>query len=116
MLNETMEADREYQRALRDEYKRGYEKGRKDAQSEQRWIPCKERLPEEDGIYRVTIDPDYLTPDMVPTEDLYWHEGKWKYCDLVHHPNRMPELKLFELEATVLAWKPLEEPYKEQRG
>lgn len=81
-----------------------------------RWIPCSERLPEEDGTYRVTIDPDYLTPDMVPTEDLYWHEGKWKYCDIVHHPNRMPELKLFELEATVLAWKPLEEPYKEQRG
>ena len=45
MLNETMEADREYQRALRDEYKRGYKKGRKDAQSKQRWIPCSERLP-----------------------------------------------------------------------
>lgn len=44
MLNETMEADKEYQKTLRNEYKRGYEQDKKDAQ--QRWIPIIERLPE----------------------------------------------------------------------
>lgn len=31
-------------------------------ESDNGWIPTAERLPTEDGLYRVTIHPDYLTP------------------------------------------------------
>lgn len=43
MLNETLEAEREYQKTLMEEYDRGYKKGFADAkleQQEQQWIPC----------------------------------------------------------------------------
>ena len=46
MINETLEADREYQRDKIDAYERGYKQGKADAESH--WIPCSERLPEED--------------------------------------------------------------------
>lgn len=46
MINETLEADRAYQRDKADAYERGYKQGKADAES--RWIPCEERLPEED--------------------------------------------------------------------
>lgn len=43
MLNETLEAEREYQKTLIEEYDRGYKKGFMDAkleQQEQQWVPC----------------------------------------------------------------------------
>lgn len=45
MLNETLEADREYQKSKSDAYERGYKQGKADA--EPHWIPVTEKLPED---------------------------------------------------------------------
>jgi len=60
------------------------------AQPEQRWIPCSERLPEERGFYLTT------------TKD------KAVYCDYWNEDN-------FDRTEMVIAWKPLPEPYREER-
>lgn len=57
----------------------------------QEWIPCKERLPEEDGWYHVTTSKGQVGVHV------FSHDGNseeyWKRCNK--------------------AWKPLPEPYKE---
>ena len=57
------------------------------AQPEQRWIPCSERLPEEIGFYLTT------------TKD------KAVYCDFWNEDN-------FNRTEMVIAWMPLPQPYK----
>ena len=44
MLNETLEADREYQKSKLDAYEQGYKQGKADA--EPHWIPVTKQPPE----------------------------------------------------------------------
>lgn len=58
------------------------------------WIPCSERLPEENGSYIVT------SMDYVDTFEAVFEAGEWfsiDYCDDIKN---------------VIAWMPLPEPYK----
>lgn len=52
MINETLKANRAYQRDKDDAYNRGYKQGKTDA--EPHWIPVTERLPKKSGVYTVT--------------------------------------------------------------
>ena len=64
------------------------------AQPEQRWIPCSERLPEENGSYIVT------SIDYVDTFEAVFDAGEWfsiDYCDDIKN---------------VIAWMPLPDVYK----
>ena len=81
---------------------------------ETKWIPCSERLPEEDGMYLVSVNPYYVPPKDYTTDALYFHKGVWKYMDIlkVHHAI-VPELVLREFEWPIIAWMPLPEPYQE---
>lgn len=59
-----------------------------------KWIPCSERLPEENGSYIVT------SMDYVDTFEAVFDAGEWfsiDYCDDIKN---------------VIAWMPLPEPYK----
>lgn len=61
---------------------------------EPRWIPTKERLPEEDGEYYATVydtDENYKYRDIAEFED-----GIWQYKDYVKVLAWMPLPKLFE--------------------
>ena len=65
------------------------------------WIPCSERLPEEDGVYLITLSDgvDYLTIPADFISNHTWHkwwkiDSEWIYYD------------------DVTAWQPLPEPYK----
>ena len=64
---------------------------------EQRWIPCDERLPEENGVYVVSYE-DAVTW-------LEWFNGKWFFY---------PSNPAREETGTILAWMPLPEPYREE--
>jgi len=64
------------------------------ARSEQIWIPCSEKLPDEDGIYLVTDDSGGVKET---------HESWFIECD-----DGTPSWDL----ANVTAWMPLPEPYK----
>lgn len=61
----------------------------------QEWIPCSERLPEENSFYLVTAD-HYRDKAYRSTDMYLFVDGKW---DTVHDD--------------IIAWKPLPEPYKE---
>ena len=79
---------------------------------QQRWIPCSEREPEKYGEYRITWttsaskkrfigDSEYEVTD-VWDADHYRFKGEWLLDDYVKN---YPDVK-------VIAWKPLEEPYR----
>lgn len=75
------------------EYDRGqYEKGFRDGSKVNKWIPCSERLPEEDGKYLVSTDGTFGIDviDIARFENDEW----FKSCKII-------------------AWQPLPEPYKE---
>ena len=72
------------------------------AQPEQRWIPCSERLPEDDTLMLVNyIDNRPAAMDIW----IGWHEMEnvW-YIDGEEHSR--------ECGNEVIAWMPLPEPYK----
>ena len=80
----------------------------------QRWIPCSERLPEEYGEYRITWITSYAPSKRFIGDSEYeitsvWDEerkefkGEWLLDEYIRH---YPDVK-------VIAWKPLEEPYRE---
>lgn len=83
------------------------------AQPEQRWIPCSERLPEEYGEYRITWTTPSAPSKRFIGDSEYevssvWDEerntfiGEWLLADYIQaYPN-----------VEIIAWKPLEEPYK----
>ena len=68
-----------------------------------RWIPCSERLPEEDGQYLITVK--YVHVDGY--DDIYAEHGEWRddnwdmFC--FGHCGQVE---------TILAWMSLPEPYK----
>ena len=63
-------------------------------QSEQRWIPCSEWLPEEMGTYMTTID--YGEHGLATGQRYYYGSGlQWN-------------------DECVIAWMPLPTPYKER--
>ena len=71
-----------------------YEKGYADAKAEMRWIPVSERLPEEDGMYYVTVRDSKGDIDAVPC---LWLSDKWG-------------INGFE----VIAWIKIPEPYTQE--
>ena len=73
----------------------------------QDWIPCSKRLPEKEGLYFVTVHPDYIVPDSMHTDSLYWLDGKWWFFDYDARAAVWPD--------PIIAWKPLPEPYQEER-
>ena len=73
-------------------YREGYQAGFKDAQSEQRWIPCSERLPEH-GYWLWSAKGGEVQ------KDFYW-DGHWENAEKYGYE--------------VMAWMPLPEPYREE--
>lgn len=85
------------------------------AQPEPRWIPCSERLPEEDGLYLVTSREKATAEefgfdlDDVEVRKMRFNEDGWRI------PKHIPEWINGVVHTTVLAWMPLPEPYKEEQ-
>lgn len=85
----------------------------------QRWIPCSERLPEEDGWYLVlyytrsrykpyvydvmSFANDLYQIDEYDFSDMKGQKG-WFYCDRDYG---------YCVDDSVFAWMPLPEPYRE---
>ncbi len=63
-----------------------------------KWIPCSERLPEENGFYLVTYDGEICGENESFTGLTEYENGKWVDDE--------------EDYQCVLAWMPLPEPYK----
>lgn len=68
-------------------------------QSASQWIPCSERLPEEDGQYIIAVKYEHVDG----YEDIYsehgeWFEGHWDAGFGYYHCGRVEK---------VLAWQPL---------
>lgn len=70
-----------------------YEKGYQDGINADKWIPCSERLPEEDGWYLETV----ICGIVKRTGFGLFKNGIWKH---------------FDDEIKTIAWQPLPEPYK----
>ena len=85
-------------------WERAYERGKAEAQ--QRWIPCSERLPEENGQYLITVKYVHVDGyDDIYAEHGEWTDGKWDmFC--FGHCGKVEN---------IIAWMPLPEPYAERR-
>ena len=89
--------------------------GYKHETSVPQWIPCSERLPEEDGDYWITVDPRYVPPQYKSTDIILWSNGKWMMADyfvIDGEGRKMPEYKAVEVDIPIIAWMPLPEPYR----
>ena len=79
-------------------YREGYQAGFKDAQPEQQWIPCSERLPEHGGRYLISvldgINRRTTVAPYLPRCKAWTMTGRMAYWK-------------------VIAWMPLPEPAKE---
>ena len=70
---------------------------------EPKWIPCSERLPEEDGQYLITVKYKHVDGyNDIYAEHGEWYDEKWDMFCFGH---------CGEVEG-ILAWMPLPEPYK----
>ena len=79
------------------------------------WIPCDDRLPEEEGDYLVTVDPDYVPQGYRSTDVITWHNGKWIMADyfvLDGENRKKPEYKVIDFAMPVIAWMPLPEAWR----
>lgn len=109
---------------LADAIKEAYEQGKKDAQSEQRWIPVSERLPGDNGWYQCTV----ILDDLSLTMDLFYKNGKWldnrrismyNIYDIYGYGNTTEKHKLsyqeliseFDWTKNVIAWMLLPKSY-----
>lgn len=65
------------------------------------WIPCSERLPNQNGVYNVTrlIDDAFIS-------DSAYFDGQ----DTWHNDNRVNHARSYLTD--IVAWQPLPEPYK----
>ena len=73
------------------------------AQSEQRWIPCSERLPEDNGNYLVTYiykDDEKGTDEPYAISDMFL---PWKGAFATEEPTDKAQ-----------AWMPLPDPWEEE--
>ena len=61
------------------------------------WIPCSERLPEEDGFYNVTVKFWHMNNPTVISS--HFENGEWTCVAL-------------DAEDVVIAWQPLPDSYK----
>lgn len=78
------------------------------------WIPVSERLPEEYGEYRITWATSYSKKRLVGDAE-YEVTGEWD----AEHDRFKGEWLLDDYiknypDVNVIAWKPLEEPYREE--
>ena len=69
----------------------------------QEWIPCSERLPEENGQYLITVKYVHVDGyDDIYAEHGEWTDGKWDmFC--FGHCGKVEN---------IIAWMPLPEPYQ----
>jgi len=93
------------------------------AQPEQRWIPCSERLPENNDPVNVTWvnhNPEVYYADIKDkpfTATAHYHNGRWYWFSSVtqDYLNKYdvwtPDLVDKDVEIT--AWMPIPEPYRE---
>ena len=85
-------------------WRNAYERGKAEAQ--QRWIPCSERLPEENGQYLITVKYVHVDGyDDIYAEHGEWTDGKWDmFC--FGHCGKVEN---------IIAWMPLPKPYRAER-
>ncbi len=78
----------------------------------ERWIPCSERLPSENGVYLVTSREKATAEefgfdlDDVEVKKMRFDEDGWRI------PRHLPEWINGVVHTTILAWMPLPKPWK----
>lgn len=88
-------------------------KAYEDAEEQRKWIPCSERLPEEDGEYLVWYDCGEDGERGFMLVPFFMDIEKFGVYQDVFHPETLGFLdsKFYECE-TAVAWMPLPEQYK----
>ena len=73
--------------------------------TEQQWIPCSERLPEEDGFYLVSVGSPYKTVRVY----------EYKPCEGWENENLWKADGTYCFNWFVEAWMPLPKPWKGEK-
>ena len=91
----------------------------KQDEKENGWIPVSEGLPEDEKECLVTLEKVYGAPETLFGianylkfgDAGYWNEKKYGYLEWDKYSDGHGGTKMYK----VIAWKPLPEPYKEDR-
>lgn len=83
-------------------------------QEQDRWIPCSERLPETSSTKLVTFESGEIgMAYIVKSETIYG--GRLRF-PVAHRTNFWNISEEDNEEGSVVAWRPLPEPYKEEES
>lgn len=63
-----------------------------------KWIPCSEKMPEDDGLYNTTLSGELIGADEAFTGQSHFENGHWE-----------------DDGDCVIAWMPLPKPYREDK-
>ncbi len=71
------------------------------------WIPCSERLPEDNTVCLVTVDQYYIPSYVNQVDVMIYDSGKWLFYNVDDIDTDKTCL------IPIIAWMPLPEPYRE---
>ena len=72
------------------------------------WIPCSERLPEDNTVCLVTVDQYYIPSYVNQVDVMIYDSGKWLFYNVDDIDTDKTCL------IPIIAWMPLPEPYNEK--
>jgi hypothetical protein len=80
-----------------------------------KWIPCDERMPNENGWYQCSCyDPNLWSGDGI-VRNLYWNSGFGEFIDNIRfEANDFKDRERFYWTKYVVAWMPLPKPYRKE--
>ena len=91
-------------------WRSAYERGKREAQAEQQWIPCSEMMPVSAGIY--IVDDYRHGKHWIHTVGYMKRSNSWCEQHGIYYDDKYGR---YDKQEDIIAWMPLPEPYGDEQ-